>query len=553
MSQLKENNKNLARPWERFLAYLGDLAIGHLLSFLLLSFPTIAFFEERLIDSVKPIATGLGFTPEMMGFLIYWHLMTILFRFIHTFIFGVSFCENLAGLRSTGPWWWQRLGGCGRVMIDSLLGPFLIFDAPLLLNKISIKEELSGSTLIYKRKAKNWRLYFFLPLIILFSFSGPLFKNLTLIDGLIVSFESINKENLESGDNFSKFTSYASEKFKLKTFSSLENGRFSLFPDFEFVKVKKRKRLSPYLLIYDHANKTTGELKVGLKIGLLDLLKRGERGNPLFKRSFPALHEAIHAKREKYIEKSFSEIGDNRLLLNPMIREDIRKLIRASFELGMGNIVGHIVTYGPFLRGFIEVRNALITLSKPGIKPEVDMITMGNMDFLRFRQIFGDDIPFNKQVVSTYIPIGTHNSLSLEMGWDKSLQGALSSKGFRESFLANGEWFFDYSEFFKKPRLEAEVTPLFAIDLLGNQNPDQSTQEILEEFLYRYYYQKCRKAIKSGDKAILEGLRFNIVRLSSIIKVKNAGKDKAFSTLFLGQWRELWSSFQAQDKSYFNI
>ncbi|MCF8060090.1 MAG: hypothetical protein K9K67_12385 [Bacteriovoracaceae bacterium] len=553
MSKNASKKTNLARPWIRFLAFTGDLGLAHLLSFFLLSFPTIAFFEDRLIESIKPIALALGFSPELVGFLIFWHLMTMILRFIHTFIFGVSFFEHLAGLTSTGPWWWQRLGGGARVMIDSVMGPFLVFDLPLLFNKVTLKEDLIGSKLVYRGRKKDWRLYFFLPLTILFSFSGPLFKDLTLIDGLIVSFENIEKEGLKAGDDFSKFTSYGSEKFKLKTFSSLDNGRFSLFPDFEFVKVKKKKRLSPYLLIYDHANKTTGELKVGLKIYLLDLLKRGERGNPFFRKSFPALHQAIHSERAGFAEKPFSTFNENRSLMNPMIKDDIKNLIKASFELGMGNIVGHILTYGPFLRGFIEVRNALISLSKPGVHPEVDMITMGNMDFLSFRQTFSDDIPFNKQVVSTYIPIGTHNSFTLEMGWDKSLPGALSSKGFRESFLANGEWFFDYYDFFKRPRLEAEVTPFYAIDLLANQSFEQPTQEILEEFLYRYYYQKCRKAIQSEDKAMIEGLRYNIIRLSSIIKVKNEGKKKNFSALFLNQWKELWSSFQAQDKNYFNI
>lgn len=563
---MKAKKLKIAGPLPRFLAFLGDLALGHLLSFGLLSFPSIAQFEKQLMLTTKGLSGLFGFSPEMLGFLIYWFLMTMLFRFMHTLLFGMSFFERLAGLDSSGEWWWKRLAGGARVMLDTVLGPLLIFDGRLLLKKATLKEDLTACFLVRRKGAKglakDWPLYVLLPVMILLSVSGPLFKDLMLIDGLVVSFESIDKEDLKPGDNFANFTTYASDKFKFKTFSSLDNGRFSLFPDFEFIKVKKKKRLSPYLLIYDHQNKTTGELKVGYKIALLDLLKRGAHGNPLFARSFPALtgalkeHQGTGGKKKRaFRERDFQLEKENRALLNPMVQEDIKKLVRASFELGMNNIVGHVLTYGPFLRGFIEVRQALLSLAKPGIRPEVDMIAMGNIEFLRFRQVFSDDYPTDKQVTATYLPLGTHNAFTIELGWDKSLQGALSSKSFRESFLANGEWFFDYQNFFKKPRLEAEVTPFYALDLLATQEVDQPTQEILEEFLYRYYYQKCRKAIQSGDKAMIEGLKYNLIRLSSIMKTnKSAKEDKnKFSSLFLNQWQELWSSFQAKDREYFNI
>lgn len=551
----KSSRSKLAPAWLRFLCFCGDLGLGHLLSYYLLSFGSIAEFERRLTSTLSPVAKGLGLDELMVGFLLYWYLMTMLLRFAHTFFFGVSFFEKVAGLKSHGPWWWQRLAGGARVMIDTILAPFLFFDLKVAMGKPSFKEELSGCTLERERKkrGREWLLIALLPLTFFVSISGPLFKDLTLIDGLVVSFESVEQEDLKPGDNFNRYTNYFSDKFKLKTFSSLDNGRFSLYPDFEFVKVKAKKRLSPYLLIYDHQNKTTGELKIGLKVSLLDLIKRGSHGNPLFSRSFPALAEALKEPRKKYETRDFQKSGENRDLLNPMVKEDIRKLIQASFQLGQGNLIGHIMSYGPFLRGFVEIRQAFLLLGRPGVRPEVDMITMGNMEFLRFRQTFSEDYPQDKQVVLTYIPIGSHNSFSLQLGWDKSLQGALSAKAFRKNFLANGEWFLDYDNFFKKPRLEAEVTPFYALDLIADQDNGQGTQDILEEFLYRYYYQKCRTAIQKGDKEMLESLRFNIMRLSSIMKIKERGKKNRFSNLFMNQWQELWTSFQARDHQYFNI
>lgn len=550
-SSKKKTKAVLARPWERFLAFLGDLAFAHLLSFLLLSFPSFARFEKAIIQNLSGLAKALKVEPEFLGFLFLWFVVTIFFRFLHTLFFGVSLFEMLAGFRSSGPWWWRRVGGASRHLVDLILGPLLVFDLPLLRGKASLKEDLSGSKLLMTRKSGAWKLYLFLPLVLLFSISGPLFKNLALADGLVVSFETVDKKELKKSDNFNSFQDFNSEKFNFKVFSSLENGRFSLFPDFEFIKIKTKKRLSPYLLIFDHQNKTSGHLKVGHRLQLLELLRIGARGNPLFAKTFPALSEALREDHAKFAEKAYDPKVGNQLLFNPLIKEDIIKLVKASFELGMGNIVGHVLHYGPFLRGFIELRSAFLYLVPKGVKPEVDLITLGSGDFLRFRQTLGKEYPVARPVIETFIPLESHNAFSLQMAWDNSLPSALSANSFRETFLANAEWFFDYKDFFKKPHLEAQVTPVYALDLLSEKDKSQESREILEEFLYRYYYQKCRKAIKSGDRELLESLRFNIMRLSSIMQVKS--KESLFSALFINQWKELWNSFQARDRNYFNI
>lgn len=547
----KKTTAVLARPWERFLAMIGDLAASHLLCFILLSFPSFSRFEKALIANLKGVAGLLKVEPEFLGFLSLWFIVTMFFRFLHTLIFGVSLFEMLAGFRSSGPWWWRRVGGASRQLVDIILGPFLVFDLPLLRGKASMKEQLSGSRLLMTKKSGAWKLYLVLPLILIFSVSGPLFKNLAMMDGLVVSFEKIDKKELKKSDDFNSFQDFNSEKFHFKIFSSLAGGRFSLFPDFEFVKIQKKKRLSPYLLIFDHTNKTSGHLKVGHKLQFLDLLRVGARGNPLFGKTFPALAEALREKPGKFDPRPYDPKVGNKLLLNPMIKDDIKRLVRASFELGMGNIVGHVLRYGPFLRGFIELRSAFISLVHRGAKPEVDIITLGSGEFLRFRQTLGEGYPVARPVIETYIPLESHNAYTLEMAWNKSLPGALSAKSFREAFLGNAEWFFDYSDFFKKPHLEAQVTPVYALDLLSEKEKSQASREILEEFLYRHYYQKCRKAIQSGDRELIENLRFNIMRLSSILEIKKT--KTLFSNLFINQWKELWNSFQARDKNYFNI
>jgi len=540
------------------MAYIGDLSLGYLLGHTFLSFPAFSVSEKNLGTGLSGLAGLIGLRPDMLAFLIYWLVITHMMIFANVILFGLSPFQLLAGFRTSGPWWLSRIGGGARVLIDMVIGPFLIFELPLLKGKPTLKEKLTGS-LILRGSAGQWRLFLVIPILLMISITAPLFKDFTVLESLVVSFEEVDKAELEPGDNFAKFNEYASDRFKLKTFTSLDDGRFSLYPDFEIVKVRAKRRISPFLLIYDHENKTAGELKVRKRIALLELLKLGVKGNPFFARSFPALAGAISLGSTKFKERDLSKSGDNSTLFNPMVKEDIKRLVQASFELGLNNIVGHILTYGPFLRGFIEVRQAFSSLIKPGVPPEVDILSMGNMDFLRFRQSFSDDIPISKQVVETYIPLGTNNALSIELAWDKTLQGALSGNVFRKSFLARGEWFFDYENFFTKPHLEAGVNAFYAIDLLNNRVNKQRDQEILEEFLHRHYYQSCRRAIMEDDERLFKVLKTNIMRLSSIMNIKNdmadkiKEKDKSYSSSFLIQWRDLWTSLRSRDRNFFNI
>ena len=541
----------LAGPWTRLLVFIGDLSFAHLLSFFLLSFQNFVSFERGLVENCRWIAEGLHVSAELLGFFILWFFVTFFFRFFCTLVFGGTFFEILAGLRCSGPWWWRRIGGSSRQFIDLILAPFLIFDLPLIKGRPSLKELFIGSYL-YKVKGKSaWKLYCILPLTLILSISGPLFKDLSLADGLVVSFEKVDKEELKKGDNFKSFQDYNSEKFGFKIFSGLSNGRFSLFPDFEFIKKEKKRNLIPYLYIFDHQNKTSGHLKIVNRINLLKLLKKGAKGNPRFNSHFPKLSKAFQENEDNFKKKKFNPKEGNKALFDKETKKEILRLVQASFELGMGNIVGHVYDFGAFLRGFLELRKSFLDLIPIGVLPEVDLIRLGNADFLRFRQTLDDNYPVDRPVMETYIPLESPNAFSLQMSWNKFLPSALSANAFRKAFLANAEWYFDYSDFFKKPRLEAQVTPVYDIDLLNDRDKSQSSREILEEFLFRYYYQKCRRAIKDSDSNLTKGLYFNIMRLSLVIQ--NDRKKKLFSSLFVNQWTELWNSFQAKDKKYFNI
>ncbi len=552
LNSRKEKKRPLARPSTRLLCLLGDYFLGHFLTYFLLSF---SFFGQLEVSLVSFFGQASGLNTFSLGFFLYWHLITVLMRFFHTLLLGVTPFEYLAGLSNEGPWWWQRLAAGGRVIFGGIVDLFIVGNLPLLANKPSFKEVSLGCRLIRSRTRKNtnYRTFVFVCVAMVVAIFSPLVKDFNLLKTLVVSVEEVKKEQLIKGGDFSSYKTYKSEKFHLETFSSLANNRFSLYPDFEYIKIKNKKRVNPFLFIYDHEQRSSGELKVGHSLNLLELLKRGAYGNPLFRLKFPALYKEIHGPLISSKRRQWNEGQARKALLNEAVRKDIKKLIQASFELGKGRLMGHIFEYGPFLRGFIRLRETFLYLLKPGVTPEVDLIKMGSVDFLRFRQVFPKDLPFNKGVIETYVPIETPYSVSLMMGWDHSLPGALSAKTFRRAFLGDAKWYFDYSAVFDFPKEEKDMNPMVLLDFLSKDLKNQDKRELREEYLYQYYYHRVRELFKKGDKLGMEVIKNNMIRLSSLFEVKNSTKKNSFSNLFLDRWSELYSSLVREEITYFNL
>jgi hypothetical protein len=247
-------------------------------------------------------------------------------------------------------------------------------------------------------------------------------------------------------------------------------------------------------------------------------------------------------------------------LFNEEVKKEIKAFFKASFELGGDQWIGHILTYGPFMRGFIEVRQAVLGMLPQGAKAEVDWVEMGNHSFLRFRQNHGENSILGKSITESYLAVGTENSLLFEMGWSGNFSGALSSKRFRESVLGRGEWFFDYYHLFSN-RLNqmlndsTKVLALTILDQFVAQELKEKDKDILQQALYRFYFDLAREAIKNSDLQFYDLLKDNFERITDFIEYKNALAEKKkksyFSSLFSKEWKSLWNALRLKDNKYF--
>jgi len=268
----------------------------------------------------------------------------------------VSFFQWFLGISAGTTGLSGRLLCGGRVALEFLLLPMLIPLLPLLVNKSSWIEQLSGASLKKGQGLRGALGYMARPIVLAFIFLGvfaPLFRNLAVIEGVHVEFSQLPPVKLDASMDFNKFRFFASKYFDFTTFGDLENNRFILLPQFEVTKEMNQTLIKPFLGIYDERGQTIGFLK---KEGLLDwgkLIAIAERGNPFFRSSYPFLASEMNS------DKEFSEQAMN----------DLEELIIASLELSIRNVFRHVKMHGPFLGGYVDLRHTKRVFKEPSCSP----------------------------------------------------------------------------------------------------------------------------------------------------------------------------------------
>lgn len=553
----------LTGPVDRLIVFLGNLSLGSFVSHYLLSFREFRSLEASLVQFFNPIADTLHLPAEVVSYLPMIFLVSQALIFFFTLIFGRSLFEMMAQMRNSGPWWWQRIGGGARAIIDIFLGPLLIFDLPVILKRPSYKEQLVTSYSLAPIQGTPLRLLLIMPLFLLFTLLAPMMTNFQFIKGTPVVMVEVAVKKLQGGGDFSKYQDVSSELFHFKSFTSFEEGQQWPLPEYNKIRIKNKKRVSPTLLIYDQKNKNYGHWRIKKRISLLALLAMGRRSNPLFSLQFPLINQAIELQRDNphyYAPRDATTLEDFPSLFTPELQKEIQRFFKVTFELGIDHLIGHTLTYGPFIRGFVEVREALLGLLPKGAKPEVDLMRLGDQNFLRFRQNHMQGTVLGKRVTETYLPIGTENSVLFEMGWDGSLSGALSARTFRESVLAQAKWFFDYKNLFvnrlkQKGNQVSKASALFILDLFVESELDNKEQSLLERVMYRFYFDICRHAIENSQSSFYDVIRDNFGRISSFIEYRNQlakGHSKSrFSPIFMKKWKALWNGLRLKQEDFF--
>lgn len=542
----------------RFLSFIADLALAYMAFYALLSSQVYAQKYRELTVFIfktfelKEVANGY-ILSQAIGTVVFVFGLYLAFRFYVSLALGVSLSQWLVGLRGVGNKVWKRVGGGARVVLELILGPLLIGEALLLFGKPSLKETLSHTQVEPVRN--KWSLYLawiWVPGLIVFSTVSPLFQGLTLMDGIVINPVKENLDLEDQGD-FNSFKNYHSNRFKFRAFSSLGGERFLLLPNFEVVKEGTNKKIKPFLWLYDQKTQRDAYIKIENRFSLLRVVEKGQLGNPLFKKHFPHLAETLEKDKGEFIKKKYRKEYEAEKFLSSETRKDIEKLVKTSLALGSSKFFDHVFQFGPFYRGFVNVRNNLVEKAFQGIVPEVDFGKIGTHSFLRFKQLFDEKIFRDKRMVETYIPIETNNSLAMRFYWGEDLQSALSRKNFRESFLQSTTWYFDYFNIFPFPTSSEEVNSLTILDHFTKTDLSVAERSRLEEAIFRLYFKLGRKSVQVKDKKMQEILLSNLNRIYLVSNFINDSKRNYYSQKFLVHLRDLRHALKNSEANYFGL
>ena len=144
----------------------------------------------------------------------------IFLRFWTTIIFGVSFSQMILGLRGNISFWWNRVGGGVRVLLEFFLLPFALFDLICLFRLRTFKEFLTYTHVVDRDpKIPLLRILFFLPLFMILMLVSPLYHNRSLLEDPNIKLGKRTKKVKFKSSMKNLKKHYSSNAFKFSSFS----------------------------------------------------------------------------------------------------------------------------------------------------------------------------------------------------------------------------------------------------------------------------------------------------------------------------------------------
>ena len=335
----------------RTMAFIGELSLTYGIAYTVL--PHLGALHNSFLtcsDIVWPwiidrIPFGHSyFIEEFYGqggfeFFFIYLLQNIFFNFL----LSVSFPLFMCGVETVGGFKKAHLVTLVRSLIGFAMLPFVIFDTKLLFGKMSLKEKVLNSPLVYT--SFTMRIFgplLVVPSLILFGVTSPVLTQFDHLTGLIISSEKkevtkIRQGVLEARKRFSDPLSFSSSLFQIQ---GVWPQKIVTMPYFQGVNTKGIK-------VYNREKEYREFTWYVLSdVPFKWILSHLSYGNPLLRISHPFLYE--------YLTQRGNNLFDNDMA------KYVFHLISASLELSSEDLINGIFKLGPFLAGPLVVKNKLL-------------------------------------------------------------------------------------------------------------------------------------------------------------------------------------------------
>ena len=515
----------------RLLAFLIDISLGHIL------FYSNSDFFSRLYPSF--LGSENHFAAVILVMLL---VPTFIVRFYGTLLGGISPGQWLCSLSVRERGVRARLLGAIRVFSEIPGTPlFFIFQLPLLWGRETLGERLSGTRLRCKPSVPVLFQSLMVVVFGVISLLFPMLQYFIFSERLGVSFSRQELKSVNSSNNVVG-TIYSSNRFSFQTRSILDEERFILLPDFEVIKIKNKKKISPILIIYDRHSKKVGQFKLAGKFDFLPILEKGRWGNPLFRHNYPQINHLLEDDRKNYERVPYLEKYDGNPLISVQAQKEIEFFIGEVFGTNISKMWIHLITKGPFVRGYWKVKQDLLDFVRWEVMPEIFSLAWGDQKFLHFKQIYSDlEYPLR----DTYMPIGTNNGMIFHGMWEEGAQKV--KEEFFKKFFHSAKWYFDFDGVFSFPVFDNRLTPFHVIDYFTEKGINEEQRKALENYLLNFCHAVSREAVVRKDRK-LEALLLNIFdRYRFVAQTEYLGVRK----VFIFQLNFIQRALKLQDSDFF--
>ena len=433
-------------------------------------------------------------------------------RVVTPLLFGVSIGQALIGVKAKGNFIVKRILGLIREFLGVFTLPFILFDLPSLASKRTLKEILSFTHIETASKVKTIILSILLILVLGTSyFVSPMLIDLEIKSSIPVNDININFKKVELATNDSKDHS---KSLNLDFVKSEDN---IVLPVFKIIQSKNKRKLISSFNIVNLKTKKTINIAKTKSFSLEKLLGLGIKSNYIASMKFPKIVGIVNDVANTNKNFKQSSFKDTKLI------SEVENLIKASFSLSFMNLHEHALKYGPFVKGFVDLRFNLESIVKAPISM-VSSVQLGDSPFVILQT--GKGLTFfeiNNQQVSLYKSDTSRIKDLIE--FSKNIRWTLPND--------------------RDPK-ESKVTLISFVDEILSEKI-KSIQ--FYQSSYELLFSKSKEFIVTDDKALTKELE---VSVSSILKVIDyvPGKDK---DKFVQNITDLLKAIKDRDKGFFGI
>lgn len=315
--EVLEIEEPLIGPGPRTFAFLSNIIFSAILLYgilpLLDSERTLQVFINNLINTI-PADVSENFiqaiTREVYQFSLQVLLMTFFFNFLSHLILGQSFSLFILSGKYREISLKNNIKGVVRFFISLILSPLIIFDLPLFLDKKTLKEVLSGSSIEYKSDSFAPKGNFLLLIILIITYFLP---------SLFISMDHLKELPFQSF--IPKRTTPIKNPLTINSSFLSVNGSIESDDQLILLPTKNNGQLGILSI-----NPQSEGLMVLNKVGNLNfsnLLESYRLGNPLFSIFYPHLSGFIsddpsYTKFNSFQEEELSDLLSHTMPVSPL-------------------------------------------------------------------------------------------------------------------------------------------------------------------------------------------------------------------------------------------